>query len=570
MHLFDMALLLLALSLFGDPAPPPAADPARAPLERAYAALRARDYDQAITWFRAAREIDPKRPATHQDLAYTLLKTGETETARDEFQEAMRLDPANHRVALEYAFLCYETKRRAEARRAFDRVRKLGDPESRATAERAFANVDRPLAEGIVRWTEAIRRSPENFSAHEELARIAEERDDFELAARQYKEAIRLKPENRSLWLELGRVLKAMGREEEANQAFEQALQGPQPRAAETARSLLPRERASAAPPGEPAPAVSAREMADRSYRASYLKDALRYYRAAVESNPLDYESMLGLARTYNVLKQDGEAVRWFGLARRSPDPAVSGPAGESWSRLKRSASHVRTTLWLLPFYSSRWHDVFAYSQAKTEVRIGKLPFRPYLSARFIGDTRRSTREVVPQYLSESSALAAVGLATDSWHGAVLWAEAGSAISYLSGRRRMMPDYRGGLAWSRGFGRMLGGESGGAFAQTGVDGVFLSRFHNDVLVYLQNRFGYTFAPNLQLYWNLNLTGDTRREPWANFVEAGPGLRVRTPGMPKSLSFSVNVVRGSHWQGRSEMLKPDFVDVRAGFWYAITR
>ena len=64
-------------------------------------------------------------------------------------------------VALEYAFLCYETKQRAEARRIFDRIRKTGDAESRATAEQAFQNIDRPLAEGIARWSRAVELSPE-------------------------------------------------------------------------------------------------------------------------------------------------------------------------------------------------------------------------------------------------------------------------------------------------------------------------------------------------------------------------------------------------------------------------
>ena len=68
----------------------------------------------------------------------------------------MRLDPADTHVALEYAFLCYETRQQAEARRTFDRLRQTGDP----TAEQAFQNIDRPLAEGIARWTQALATRP--------------------------------------------------------------------------------------------------------------------------------------------------------------------------------------------------------------------------------------------------------------------------------------------------------------------------------------------------------------------------------------------------------------------------
>src|SRR5579872_6547277 len=163
---------------------------AQTPLEQAYQELRAKNYDHAIALFEQAAKVEPDRASIHTDLAYTLLKVGETERARDQFAEAMRLDPADEHVALEYAFLCYETKEQAVARRIFDRIRKSGN----ATAEQAFENIDRPLREGIDRWQRALAMSPDNFSAHQELARLAEQRDQLDLAAEQYEKAWRLKP----------------------------------------------------------------------------------------------------------------------------------------------------------------------------------------------------------------------------------------------------------------------------------------------------------------------------------------------------------------------------------------
>src|SRR5207244_263194 len=151
------------------------ADPAYTPLEKAYAALKANHFDEAVTSFQQAIALAPSRASIRKDLAYTLLKIGENEAARDQFAEAMRLNPADEHVALEYAFLCYETKQQTIARRVFDRIRKTGN----MTAEDAFQNIDRPLAEGIVRWQRAIEMSPGNFSAHEELARLAEQRDEL-------------------------------------------------------------------------------------------------------------------------------------------------------------------------------------------------------------------------------------------------------------------------------------------------------------------------------------------------------------------------------------------------------
>src|SRR5258708_9852854 len=169
-RLCGILLVILGVSALGQ------APLEKAPLDKAYAALRAKDYGAAIAGFRETLALDSRRADVHKDLAYTLLTTGETEAARDQFAEAMRLDASDDRAALEYAFLCYETKQAAEARRVFDRLRRESRAaENRATAEEAFENIDRPLRESIARWQAAVAASHENFSAHEELARLAEQ-----------------------------------------------------------------------------------------------------------------------------------------------------------------------------------------------------------------------------------------------------------------------------------------------------------------------------------------------------------------------------------------------------------
>jgi Tfp pilus assembly protein PilF len=170
-------------------------DPAYEPLAKAYEALRNRDYDTAIPMFLKGIEAAPGRAVLRKDLAYTYLKIGENVLARDQFRDAMRIEPADFHATLEYAFLCYETGQKAAARRIFDRVRKTGDPQSKATAERAFSNIDGPLAAGIQRWTGALAMGPDNFSAHYELAGLAEQRDELELAAEHYEKAWRLLPD---------------------------------------------------------------------------------------------------------------------------------------------------------------------------------------------------------------------------------------------------------------------------------------------------------------------------------------------------------------------------------------
>jgi Tfp pilus assembly protein PilF len=647
---------LVVLLLFADP----------------YEALRARRYDVAIAEFEKAIAAEPSRPALRKDLAYTLLKVGENEAARDQFGEAMRLDPKDDQAAMEYAFLCFETKKQAEARRVFSR---LHNP----TAVQAFRNIDGPLAAGIVRWKKATELAPDNFSAHEELARLADQRDELALAAEHYERAWRIKPEERSLLLDLGRIWKALGRNEESNAALLAASRGAQPRVAERARELSPRrypyvyefrkaleldpdnldlrrelaylllamndkpgaetefrgvaqrapndllsvaqlgflllgrkDMAGAAPlldrvlkggDEELADRVraalklpqtlrrreesqqqrvsrEAKSLAEKSLHAGYLKDALKYLTIAHESDPVDFSVMLKLGWTYNVLKQDSEAVKWFNLARKSPDAKISSEADRAYHNLAPALARFRTTAWAFPFYSSRWKDVFTYGQVKTEYRIGKLPFRPYLSTRFIGDTRGTLNSqqagVAPLYLSEDSVILSLGIATRSWRGAMGWFEAGESMRYRGAPSgRMTPDYRGGVSFSRGFGHLLAPSSHGLFAETNEDGVFVSRFDKDMLFYSQNRAGYTFRSSeagfqAQLLWNWNITVDSKRQYWANYTETGPGLRFRVPALPPALSFTVNALKGSYLVQEGNPRGPVFYDLRAGFWYAFTR
>ncbi|MGA3017982.1 MAG: tetratricopeptide repeat protein [Bryobacteraceae bacterium] len=634
-----------------------ASDPAYESLTRAYEQLRAHAYDAAISNFQKAIELAPKRASIRKDLAYTYLKVGENELAREQFRTAMDLDSADAQVAMEFAFLAYETHLQAEARRIFDRIRKTGNP----TAEQAFQNIDAPLAAGIERWTNAIAMGADNFSAHFELATLAEQRDELALAAAHYEKAWRLLPDRRSVLVDLGRVWKAMGRTEDATAALLAASRGGEPRAAELARELLPDrypfvpefqaalqldpanielrrelaylllrmerpteaeeqfraiteaapddmlaatqlgfllygrgtrdaamplfERILAGPdddlanrvravlrmpqvlrarPSPQPPSIDAKVMAERSMKAGYMKDALKYLQVAHEADPGDFDVMLKLGWAYNVMHQDRLALPWFDLARRSPDPQVASEATHAWRNLKGAARLFHTTAWIYPLFSTRWHDFFAYAQVKTEFRTGSF-LEPYLSVRFIGDTRQTIGIGTPdpQNLSESSFIAGAGIRTVPWHGLTGWFEAGSAMSYVTGH--MLPDYRGGASgqWHK------LPESAGWFVDTSLDALFISRFDNDFLVYSQSRLGYALSRYTQLYWNANITGDIKRQYWADFVETGPGIRLSSAFLPRSMWISFSFLRGAYLTNTANPRRPNFNDFRLGLWYAYT-
>jgi tetratricopeptide (TPR) repeat protein len=651
-------------------------------LDKAYEALRTKDYDHAIAAFEQALAQAPTRAALHKDLAYTLLKTGETEAARDHFAEAMRLDPADQHVAMEYAFLCYETKRQAEARRVFDRIRQLGDSTAAPIADKAFENIDRPLREGIARWRRAVDLDPANFSAHEELARLADQRDELALAAEHYEAAWRLRPDRRALLLDLGRVWQALGRKDDALTALLAASRGAEPRTAEDARELLPArypfvyefERALALDPAnidlrrelaylhlemghrkvaethfewivERAPedllstaqlgllrlsrgdenaampllnkvlagpddeladrvrtalhlpkvlhrrpetpradvSNEAKNLAEKSLEKGYLKDALKYLRVAHENDPVDFNVMLKLGWAYNILEDDEEAVKWFSLARRSPDPSTAAEANRAFHNLEPALERIKNSIWVSSTFSTRWNDDFTYAQAKSELQIPHWAVHPYLSVRFIGDARGQVElgaALGPQYLSERSVVLGGGIATNAWHGLMAWFEAGEALRYRPttiDTGRLVPDYRGGLSYNKGFGNLLARGAHGIFAETSADGIFVSRFANDLLLYSQSRIGYTHHAaeragglHAQFLWNWNLTVDARGEYWANTFETGPGVRLRFENWPASPIFSVSALTGVYLVQQGNPRGPTFVDLRIGIWYALTR
>ena len=674
--------LAYAAVAWGQTIPPPS-DPAYAELDKAYQALRAKEYDRAIAGFDRAIALAPDRPSVRKDLGYTLLKVGETAAARDQFAEAMRLDPGDDQVALEYAFLCYETHQEIVARRIFEHYR-----ESSATAAQAFENVDRPLRQGIERWKQALAVSPDNFSGHWELARLAEQRDELPLAAEHYERAWRLRPDHRELLLNLGRVWKQLDRGEEAGAALLAASRGAEPRTAEQARELLPArypyvyefEKALALDPSNielrrefaylqlkmerpaeaeaqfsgivvrapedlesaaqlgllkmargdgagamallnrvlrggneelaervrtalrlpptlqrrtpepagvlsnPAAANPAKALALRSLDKGYLKDALRYLTVAHESDPVDFEVMLKLGWAENLLKDDRDAIQWFNLARRSPDAKIAAEAAHASRSLAPSLARFRTTVWMFPTFSTRWHDLFAYAQAKTELNLPGWLVRPYVSLRFVGDTQGAVEPgtgFAPQYLSEGAAILALGVATRSWHGATGWFEAGEEARYrttASNPSRASPDYRGGVSYAKGFGHLLSAGARGWFAETDDDAVYVNRFENDSLLYSQNRTGYTLPQpetgfaglHPQLYWNWNVTTDAKGLYWANYAETSPGVRFRVRGRAAPLLFSVNLLRGVYLVNAGNPRGPNFNDLRIGVWYAFSR
>ncbi|HXR75909.1 MAG TPA: tetratricopeptide repeat protein [Bryobacteraceae bacterium] len=429
-------LMVFALAL-----PALAQQPGDAELNQAYAALAKKDYDTAISTFRAGLAKQPGNAGAHKDLAYTLLKTGDNAEARDEFEHALKVNARDETAALEFAFLAFETKKPIEARRMFDKLRQTGTPATRATAEQAFQNIDRPLASGIARWKEALARSanpkdPSTFSAHWELAQLAELRDELPLAAEQYEICRELKPQLSELLVILARVWRPLNRLDEAKAALLAASRSNDSRTAELALAQMdrrypyPYEFVNALKL-DPQNVTLRRELAYLYLAMKKEPEAIEQFEAILHIDPRDQAARKQLnalrgikmkevvpasvhpvatdAKTMGLksfaLGYTNDAIKYLEQAHeQNPNDAeVTLKLAWAYNQAKEDGTAIRyfdqarhaddpqiaaeatkafhtlngdvlpqTTVWALPMFSSRWKDVFTYGQVKRTV---PLPF---------------------------------------------------------------------------------------------------------------------------------------------------------------------------------------------------
>ena len=542
---------------------------------RATAAQAFRNIDEPLQtgiarWQQVLATSTPAFSA-HFELAQLCEQRDELALAAANYLAAFRLLPERKSVLLDLA--------RVETARA--------NPEGAVSALLAASRGGEPRAAELAReqlpqrypyvyeFRKALELDPKNAVLRRELAYLllsmSSKNEGLRGEAEQeFQRVLTATPEDYLAAVQLGLLYLEDHREADAMPLLNNVLAHADPATANRARMalhmpLLLEERS------KTDNIVDPRVLAERSFNAGFLKDALRFYTQAREENPVDSSVALKLGWTNNMLHDDDTALRWFNIARHSADPKVADEASKAWHNLRPSRQRVRTTVWVYPLFSTRWSDLFGYGQVKTEFRIGKLPLRPYASVRYVGDVRRLTSEVLRQSLSESAFIFAGGVVTQPWHGGLAWFEAGGAVSYI--RNEHWRDIRGGISFSRSRGASLGGDATGPFAETTFDGVFVSRFSNDEINGSQTKVGYTTAVGplrVQPFWAANFFFDLNRQYWATFVETGPGLRFHPPGAPKPVTVTVAAMHGVYLINEGNPRRPNFNDVRIGVWYAFTK
>jgi len=471
----------------------------------------------------------------------------------------MRLDPADFHVALEYAFLCFETvenapARKAEARRIFARIRDSGDEESKATAAQAFRNIDEPLASGIARWQSVLATSKPTFSAHYELAQLAEQRDELDLAASSYRAAFQLSPERKSVLLELARVEKARGNTDGLMAALIAASRGAEPRAAELAREQLP-ERYPYVYEFRNALALDAanatvhRELAFLLLSMSEKDQALRP-EAEQELQKIAGED--DVAKKQLDLLQRADTAASSNIQLTPDDPVTMGDRSYKAGYLEDAKRYFEQAHEENPgdasidlklgWTSNMLHDDatalhwFDLARGSDDPAIAAEARKAYENLRPGVEFLRATVWLYPLYSSRWADLfgygqiktefrqkklplhlyASMRLTGDARRttGGVSPASLSeSALIFAGGvstnpwhgalawfeagvmvsylNATRWPDYRGGISFARTWGASLLAEAPGWFHESTGDAVFVSHFAGDTLFYSQNRTGYT-------------------------------------------------------------------------------
>ena len=256
-HLIRTCLLVAFLvgSLF---APRISAQTVNIYRQRAAELSRAKSWDDAITNYRKALELEPNDADTHYHLAWALKYKGETREALKEFQSALKLRPKWADAHYGLASVWFELQDRDEA------VKEL-------------------------RTTETL--DPANPGAHRLLARILAQQNSLADAERELKLALRLKP-SADTHLELRVVEAQLGNLNEAAAQFRHALQ------------LDPRLAAAHLMLGTVLHVASQTTLA-----------ALDQFRAATALNPNDADAQYNLGRE---LKAGGDTAGAIAAFRRA------------------------------------------------------------------------------------------------------------------------------------------------------------------------------------------------------------------------------------------------------------
>ena len=388
----------------------------------------------------------------------------------------------------------------------------------------------------VSEFRQALALDPANHELRRELGYLLLRMGRESEAEAEFQIVTQNAPDDLLSATQLGFLLYARGEQIAAQPLFDRVLAGTDDDLANRVRAVLRLPQVLRPRASTRAQSIDAKIMAERSIKAGYMKDALKYLKTAHEEDSADFDVMLQtrLDQQHPAPRRDGLSLVRAGAPQSRPHaspPTPEGPSAASAPRPGASASPA----WIFPLFSSRWHDLFAYGQVKTAINLG-LPVHPYISLRFVGDTRRTVGSANPaiavrELLHRGGGRRHPPVARSHRLGRGRYVDRlppRPHAARLPRRRRPRP-------------ARLRREGSRAGSPTPRSTRSTSAASTTIFWSTRSLAPGTFGP-LQLHWNGNLTGDAKRQDWANFVETGPGVQVP---IAQSMYLTFNLLRGAY-------------------------
>jgi tetratricopeptide (TPR) repeat protein len=439
------------------------------------------------------------------------------------------------------------------------------DPGGEAASRAYQENVAGDYSAAIRDFQEALAENPANTQWRKDLAYAYVSAGSLSEAAKEFQALYRANPSDPRIALEIGYLSQQLLRDDDAVEYFRAAQQSTDAEVSGRAREALANLQA--------AQLRVKRQKAYDLVAQGRRQEAISLFEAISREEPFDSSAALQLAYLYSATGRSAKARPLFESLRDSPDQQIASQAAAALEVLRRDSSLWFGSVYLAPFYQSRFDNEINPLNAKVGLRLNGF-VQPYLGFRFTRD-RRSRSGTLPQIFSDNSAVLSLGLQSPIPRtGVTLYAEAGTSISLLShpDRGRAIPDYRAGVLWFRGWGKSMAEDAHSTqneFSQTGsayADLGFYSRYDNNGIGSLQLHHGVNLPTSrtipIQVLATINIIKDTNRTFYNNVVEVGPHLRIVPLRQLASLVLEVQYLRGFYLvHDSTNPYKPRYGDFR---------
>jgi tetratricopeptide (TPR) repeat protein len=188
---------------------------------------KAKRWDEAIGYYRAALALRPATLAVHNNLGLALWNSGRVDEAIAEFQKAIEIDPK-----FAYAqgnlgtILCYVKHDYDGAIACFRKATELDPKDALAHYDLGIAlNAKGRVDEAIAEYKNAIEIDPKDANTHNKLGAIlCDVKRDYDGAIGCFRQAIALDPKLAEAHFNLGKALHGKGQVDESIACFRQAI----------------------------------------------------------------------------------------------------------------------------------------------------------------------------------------------------------------------------------------------------------------------------------------------------------------------------------------------------------